>query len=119
MRFMNTGRLAWIAPTAAFLKDALVAEFSFAWGAPVGYWVFLALCSVHTGSLPRLKEFVPPPVLILFGAAAGGLLGIAVRACHAPTRPMTWAVGFFLGGAVITAVVLVALLAFAMSGRPY
>jgi hypothetical protein len=116
---MGVIRPAWIVRAAALLKDALVAEFSFAWGAPVGYWVFLLLCCMHTGSLPRREELIPPPVLVLFGAAVGGLLGIAVRGCHAPTRPMAWAVGFFLGGAVITAVILVAELAYAMSRRPY
>ncbi len=112
-------RRTWIVRAAAFLRDVLVAVFWCTLGAPVGYWAFLVLYAVHMGSLPRLDEFWPPPVLFFFGAVAGGFLGTARRACRAEIRQTPWAIRFFIAGIVAAPVMLLALAAYAMSGRPY
>ena len=110
---------AWIIRPGAFVRDVLVAVFSCTFGAPVGYWAFLVLHSLQTGSLPRRDELLPPPVVFFFGAVAGGFIGIVLRAFHTSVRQRRWAIGFFIAGIVIAPLLLVALMAYVMSGRPY
>jgi hypothetical protein len=109
----------WIIRPGAFVRDVLAAVLSCASGAPIGYWTFLVLYSVQTGSLPRRDEFLPPPVVIFFGAVAGGFIGIALRPFHTSIRQRRWAIGFFIAGIVISPLMLIALMAYVMAGRPY
>jgi len=110
----------WIVRAAAFLADVLAAGLSCTLGAPVGYWGFLGLYFLHSGDLPRLDELLPPPVLFFFGAFAGGFIGIGVRACHGTIySKLAWAIAFFIAGIVVAPIMLLALMAYVMSNRPY
>ena len=83
-------------------------------------WGFLVLYALQTGNLPRPDEILPPPVMFLFGVVIGAVFGIGVRASFGPIRcQRVWAFGFFIAGIVVTPIMLVALAAYAMSGRPY
>jgi hypothetical protein len=113
-------RPTWAARAAAFVADVLAAVVFCTLGAPVGYWGFLGLCSLHLGHLPRLDELLPPAVSFFLNALAGGFVGAGVRACHGSIDCKgAWAIAFFIAGLVVAPVMLLALMAYVMANRPY
>ena len=113
-------RTTWAARAAAFVADVLAAVVFCLLGAPVGYWGFLGLYSLDLGNLPRLDELLPPAVLFIFGALAGGFIGAGVRTCHGAIEcTRAWAIAFFITGIVVAPVMLLALAAYVMANRPY
>ena len=117
---MSNTTTTFVTRAVVFFRDALSAIISCAMGSVAGYWAFLGLYSLHEGALPRLDEFMPPAVVPSFGAAMGAIFGVGLQACvGAVRRPGLWAIGFLVAGGIAAPIAFIALVTYAMSGRPY
>jgi hypothetical protein len=103
-----------------FLRHAFIAAASCAVGGVVGYSAFVGIYSLHLARLPRVDELAPPAVVPSFGAAIGAIFGVGLQACvGAVRRPGLWAIGFLVAGGIAAPIAFIALVTYAMSGRPY
>jgi len=106
-----------VSTECSFLDDVLAAIVCFAFGGPVGYLVLLGVCSLLGGDIPKATDFRGMQWTFVWGFFIGAPFAVILRLLiHRVRRRSSWALGFFALGAIVTPLLGIGLLAFAMSG---
>jgi hypothetical protein len=104
---------AWL----VFAKDLFAAVVWSMLGGPAGWLVFLGVVSLFMGDIPKKGDYLATPYTLIGGLLAGAVLAPIARAFVGTIRRRwLWAFGFFLWGAMVGPLALIALIAYAMSG---
>jgi hypothetical protein len=98
-------------------NDVMTAGGAAALGAALGHLIYLGVAGLVQGLLPQKSDVFLLPWSVIFGLNGGAVVGLILRgAIGKIQRRWRWAIGFFVFGSVAGPLVLIALVAYALSG---